>query len=217
MTKIVGLSGGIGSGKSTVSRLLEKRGACVICADTIVHELQAPGAPMLDEIAAAFGPEVLDEAGALDRQAVAAIVFRDEGARTRLGQIVHPPVIAEMGRRAEEARAAGTALVVLDIPLLFEGAKAGRGAAVAFSFDATICVWVPPAQQLERTLARDGGSRDDVGATHRGPAADRREARDGGLRRRQLGLARRDRAASRGPGPEAHALSRVSVAPSTAP
>jgi len=162
MTKIVGLSGGIGSGKSTVSKMLEKLGAAVICADAIVHELQAPGAPMLDEIAEAFGADVIDAEGALDRQAVAAIVFRDADARARLGQIVHPPVIAEMWRRAAEAREARQALVALDIPLLFEGAKAGRGAAVAIPFDATICVWVPAALQLERTLARDGGPADDA-------------------------------------------------------
>jgi len=162
MTRIVGLSGGIGSGQSTVSGMLEKLGATVIDADAIVHELQAPGAPMLTEIAAAFGPGVMDARGALDRAALAAIVFRDADARTRLGQIVHPPVVAEMWRRAEEARAAGQPLVVLDIPLLFEGAKAGRGAAATIPFDATICVWVPEALQLERSLARDGGSREDA-------------------------------------------------------
>lgn len=129
MTFILGLSGGIGSGKSTVTRILEELGAVTIDADAIVHAQQAPGQPMLAELARAFGPSVLAADGALDRPALAAIVFRDETARARLGEIVHPPVIAEMMRRAEAAVAAGEPLVVLDIPLLFEGGRAGAGAA----------------------------------------------------------------------------------------
>lgn len=162
MTVIVGLSGGIGSGKSTVSKLFEKLGAVLVDADAIVHELQAPGEPMLDEIAAAFGPEMIDASGALDRAAVAAIVFRDEQARIRLGEIVHPPVVAEMMRRSKVAADAEAPVVVVDIPLLFEGAKAGRGAASVMSFDATVAVWVPAEVQIERTVSRDGCDRDEA-------------------------------------------------------
>jgi dephospho-CoA kinase len=160
MSVTVGLSGGIGSGKSTVSRMLEKLGATVIDADAIVHELQAPGSPMLRELAAAFGPEVIDASGALDREAVADLVFGDPEALTRLGSIVHPPVGAEMMRRRTAASEAGAPMVVLDIPLLFEGAKAGRGAGASFGFDATLLVWVPRETQIERTVAREGCSRE---------------------------------------------------------
>ncbi|MEE8581088.1 MAG: dephospho-CoA kinase [Myxococcota bacterium] len=162
MTVTIGLSGGIGSGKSTVGALLQKLGATLVDADAIVHELQAPGSPMLQEIAAAFGPEVIDADGALDRPGLAERVFGDSAQRVKLGQIMHGPVIAEMMRRATEARRAGDALVVLDIPLLFEGAKTGTGTASRMDFDATVAVWVPEAVQLERTLARDDCSREQA-------------------------------------------------------
>jgi len=162
MTRIVGLSGGIGSGKSTVSRQLAALGATLIDADAIVHELQAPGSPMLAEIAAAFGPGVIDAKGGLDRAALGAIVFRDAAARARLGAIVHPPVAAEIARRVARARSQGAAVVVLDIPLLFEGRKAGTGSAAALQFDATIVVWAPEPAQVERQIARDGCSREEA-------------------------------------------------------
>ena len=101
MTCILGLSGGIGSGKSTVTNILREIGATTIDADEIVHEQQAAGQPMLAEIAAAFGDGVIASDGSLDREALGAIVFRDDDARARLGNIVHPPVIAEMMRRAK--------------------------------------------------------------------------------------------------------------------
>src|SRR5262245_17537698 len=85
---VIGLTGGIGSGKSTVARMLRELGATVIDADAIVHELQARGMPMVDELAAAFGPGILTADGALDRKVLAAIVFADEAARRRLNDIV---------------------------------------------------------------------------------------------------------------------------------
>ena len=102
MAKVIGLSGGIGTGKSTVSRLFAELGAVVVDADAIVHELQAPRAPMLSEIEAEFGPEVIDSEGALDRAALGAIVFRDNDARLRLGKIVHPGVGVAMAERMAE-------------------------------------------------------------------------------------------------------------------
>jgi dephospho-CoA kinase len=155
MTCILGLTGGIGSGKSTVTRILAELGATTIDADAIVHEQQAPGQPMLREIAAAFGEDVIAEDGSLDREALGAIVFRDESARARLGTIVHPPVIAEMMRRAKAAVEAGDPLVVLDIPLLFEGRQSGRGSGAIMDFDRTLLVWVSRDVQIERTMARD--------------------------------------------------------------
>lgn len=155
MTCILGLSGGIGSGKSTVTRLLDELGATTIDADAIVHEQQAPGQPVLEKIVAAFGGDILSEDGSLDREALGAIVFRDEKARVKLGAITHPPVIAEMMRRAKNAVLAGDPLVVLDIPLLFEGRESGRGSGAIMDFDATVCVWVSREVQIERTSKRD--------------------------------------------------------------
>ncbi len=182
MTRIIGLSGGIGSGKSTVSRALAALGATVIDADAIVHELQAPGSPMLAEIAEAFGPDVIDAGGHLDRAALGAIVFGDAEARQRLGAIVHPPVAAEIARRVARARSERARVVVLDIPLLFEGRKArpqrgraarqsrakagprkaGAGSATALELDATIVVWAPEQAQIERQIARDGCSPEEA-------------------------------------------------------
>lgn len=160
MTRVVGLTGGIGSGKSTVARLLAELGATVIDADAIVHELQAPGTPLLDEIARTFGPEVIDASGGLDREALAAVVFRDPEARVRLQRLVHPRVGAEIARRLAEARDAGVELVVLDIPLLFEAPEAGTAA--RRHYDASVVVWVPEEIQVARAVARDGSDPDEV-------------------------------------------------------
>ncbi|MDH3211073.1 MAG: dephospho-CoA kinase [Myxococcales bacterium] len=162
MAQIVGLTGGIASGKSTVARLLTDLGATVIDADAIVHELQAPAGPLLGEMVEAFGPEILDADGALDRPALGALVFRDAAARERLGRIVHPKVGAEMLRRIAAARAAGARLIVLDIPLLFEGRAAGTGSAARMALDATIVVSVPERVQVARQMARDGCDRDEA-------------------------------------------------------
>ena len=162
MTIVIGLSGGIGSGKSTVGHMLEKLGATLIDADLIVHEVQAAGSPVLKEIAEEFGPDVLTESGELDRDALGAIIFRDASARARLGGIVHPPVIAEMVRRLYIAREADTPFVVLDIPLLFEGQKTGKGAAAVVQFDATVLVWASEEQQVERQVTRNGYDREEA-------------------------------------------------------
>ena len=162
VTVTIGLSGGIGTGKSSVSRMFAAQGAVVIDADAIVHELQARGMPLVAEIAAAFGPGVLDSAGGLDRVALGAVVFRDPEARTRLNQIVHPKVGAEFARRVAAARASGARVLVLDIPLLFEGRRAGTGSAARMDFDATVLVYAPEALQVERQISRDGCSRDEA-------------------------------------------------------
>jgi len=162
MTRIVGLSGGIGTGKSTVAQLLARLGAVVIDADAIVHELQAPGSPVLSELAEAFGPEILDASGALDRAALGAIAFRDPDARRRLGAIMHPKVGAVMAQRLEAARREGAALVVLDIPLLFEGRRASASGAAGMDFDATVLVYAPEELQVERQRERDGCDRDEA-------------------------------------------------------
>jgi len=165
MTRVIALSGGIGSGKSTVSAMLRALGAVVIDADEIVHRLQAPGAPMVAELAAAFGPGILDAGGALDRKRLGALVFGNPELRRRLNAIVHPKVGIEVARQLDDARRAGAALVVLDIPLLFESRAAGaRGGASALPFEATVLVYAPRAVQIARTMARDGCSAADAEA-----------------------------------------------------
>ncbi|QGG95472.1 dephospho-CoA kinase [Actinomarinicola tropica] len=116
---VVGLTGGIGSGKSSVAERLVARGAVLVDADAIVRELQEPGGAVLDAMVERFGDGILTHDGHLDRQAVADIVFNDEAARTDLNALVHPLVNAEMARRIGEH--AGTdRVVVMDIPLLNE-------------------------------------------------------------------------------------------------
>jgi dephospho-CoA kinase len=162
VTRVIGLTGGIGTGKSTVARMLASLGAVVVDADAIVHRLQSAGSPVLAEIAAAFGAELLDSDGALDRARLADLVFRDPAARQRLNELIHPKVGIEMMRETEAARRAGAPLVVLDIPLLFEGRRSGRGQAAKLPFDATALAYCPEALQIERTVARDGCTRAEV-------------------------------------------------------
>jgi dephospho-CoA kinase len=150
----VGLTGGIGSGKSEVSTRLAAHGAVVLDADKAAREVVEPGTPGLDQIAAAFGTEVLRPDGSLDRAKLAGIVFADEAARGRLNGIVHP-LVHEWMRTAEASAvaAAGTegggVIVVHDVPLLAEGGRAGE-------FDLVIVVDVPSDVQVER-LARVRG------------------------------------------------------------
>ncbi len=136
---VVGLTGGIGSGKSTVSAMLAARGAVVIDADRIVHELQAPGEPMLDELAARFGPEIITDDGALDRARLAAIVFDDQRAVDDLNAIVHPAVRAVIAERVR-AHAADDSVVVLDIPLVTDPRGDGMVALVVVDAPVEVAV-----------------------------------------------------------------------------
>ncbi|HEX5858297.1 MAG TPA: dephospho-CoA kinase [Microbacterium sp.] len=118
---LIALTGGIASGKSTIARRLAEHGAVVVDADAIVRDVQRPGSPVLDAIAAEFGPDLIGEDGALDRAALGAAVFGDSEALGRLNAIVHPAVRRESQRRFEEALAADPhAVVVYDVPLLVE-------------------------------------------------------------------------------------------------
>jgi len=147
----VGLSGGIGSGKSTVARALARRGAVVIDADVIAREVVEPGEPALAAVVERFGPGVLDGAGRLDRPKLAALVFDDAAARADLNAIVHPRVAAETARRI--AAAPSDAVVVIDVPLLVEAARSG--------YDAVVIVEAPEDVRLERLVGR-GMSPDDA-------------------------------------------------------
>lgn len=151
----VGLTGGVASGKSTVSSILVELGAVVIDADLLAREVVAAGTPGLTEIVEAFGPAVLTEDGELDRPAMGALVFADPARRKVLEGIIHPRVRAR-GAEIEDAATEG-ALVVHDIPLL---AETGQAAA----FDAVIVVDVPTEVQLERLVSLRGMTRDDARA-----------------------------------------------------
>lgn len=121
---LIGLTGGIGSGKSTVSALLAEKGAVIIDADAITRELQQPGKPLLQELAARFGADILTPSGELNRPALAAVAFSDVDALKDLNKIVHPAVAKEMDRRMNEVRHTDK-VVVLDIPLLAENPRKG--------------------------------------------------------------------------------------------
>lgn len=136
---LIGLTGGIGSGKSTVSSLLAARGAIIIDADAIVRELQAPGQPLLQVLADRFGSSIIDTTGALDRAALAGIAFADPEALKDLNKIVHPAVAAEMDKRLNEQRATNN-VVVLDIPLLTENPRKGLCGVVVVDIDPELAV-----------------------------------------------------------------------------
>ncbi len=139
----VGLTGGIGSGKSAVSSMLAEHGAVVIDSDLLAREVVAPGAPALAEIVDAFGLDVVTAEGELDRPAMARQVFGDDAARERLEAIIHPRVRA---RAAEiEGAAAADAVVVHDVPLLVETGQAG-------SFDVVLVVDTAPEVQIQRLV-----------------------------------------------------------------
>lgn len=118
---LIALTGGIASGKSTIARRLAEHGAVIVDADAIVREVQQPGSPVLAEIAAVFGDDVLTGTGELDRPLLASRVFGDEDAVRRLNAIVHPAVRVESAARFAAAQAADpSAVVVYDVPLLLE-------------------------------------------------------------------------------------------------
>lgn len=121
---LIGLTGGIGSGKSTVSSLLAKRGAVIIDADAITRELQQPGAPLLGVLAERFGAHIIAADGSLIREELRTIAFSDADALKDLNKIVHPAVATEMDRRMEEVRNTDK-VVILDIPLLTENPRKG--------------------------------------------------------------------------------------------
>ncbi|MBB3081980.1 dephospho-CoA kinase [Geodermatophilus sabuli] len=158
----MGLTGGIGSGKSTVAGLLAARGAWIVDADRIAREVVEPGTPGLAAVVEAFGPGVLTAEGTLDRPALAAIVFADPAARATLDGIVHPLVRA---RAAEVVAAAPPdAVVVQDVPLLVETGQAA-------SYDLVLVVETDPETRVRRLVQR-GLTEDDARARIAAQATD---------------------------------------------
>jgi dephospho-CoA kinase len=144
----IGLTGGIGSGKSTVAAEFAARGVPVIDADAIAHQLTAPGAPALAAIAARFGADLVDARGKLDRRTLRDRVFADPAARAALEALLHPPILERM---AEHARASAGAYLLFVVPLLVE-----RG--LAPLFDRVLVVDAPVELQAARVAARDAES-----------------------------------------------------------
>lgn len=136
---LIGLTGGIGSGKSTVSAGLVRRGAALIDADLIVRELQAPGTVVFDEMVERFGPGIVAPDGTLDRAAVADRVFSDASALADLNAIVHPRVHQEIERRLAELAETDQA-VILDVPLLVESGRSDLAGLIVVDLDPEVAV-----------------------------------------------------------------------------
>jgi dephospho-CoA kinase len=152
----LGLTGGIGSGKSTVAAMLARHGAAVIDADAISRQTTAAGGTAIAAIRQAFGPEFITPDGALDRDRMRERVFRDPGARRQLEHIVHPLVGLETARQTQAAIAAGCRCLVFDVPLLVESGHWRP------RLDQVLVVDCRPEVQVERTMQRNGLARDAV-------------------------------------------------------
>ena len=153
----VGLTGGIGSGKSAVTRALAARGAAVVDADVVAREVVAPGTPGLAAVVEAFGEQVLRADGSLDREALGKRVFSDPEQLARLNAIVHPRVGERTAQLMAEAEASGARILVHDVPLLVENGLAGL-------YDVVVVVAASPATQLERLVGLRGMTEQDARA-----------------------------------------------------
>ena len=152
----LGLTGGIGSGKSTVGAMLEARGAGLVDADRIARELTAPQGAAIEAIRAAFGAEFIDGTGALDRARMRELAFNRPEARAQLEAIVHPLVTLHSEQQARQAADQGLPLIVFDVPLLVESGRWAR------KLDAVLVVDCCAETQIERVMQRSGLSRETV-------------------------------------------------------
>ena len=152
---VVGLTGGIGSGKSTVAELFVGAGAALVDTDAIAHELTAPAGAAMPMLLAAFGPQIADERGALDRAAMRRAVFADPGSRKKLEDILHP-LIRQIS--AERCRSATAPYVILAVPLLVESGDYRERCQRIVTVDC------PESLQIERVVARNGMTADEVKA-----------------------------------------------------
>ncbi|MBY0185424.1 dephospho-CoA kinase [Bacillus aerophilus] len=155
MTLVIGLTGGIASGKSTVSQMIKEKGIRVVDADIIAKEAVSKGSAALHQIVQTFGEEVLLPNGELNRQQLGAIIFSDEEKRKKLNAIVHPEVRKEMLEQRDEGVSNNETFVVLDIPLLFESKLEGL-------VDRIIVVYTTPELQLSRLMNRNDLSEEEA-------------------------------------------------------
>lgn len=154
----IGLTGGIGSGKSTFGALLQKRGAALVDSDQIARQVTGPGGAAITAIAQRFGPEFVDDTGALDRGRMRELAYSAPDARTALEAIVHPLVSLHSSQQAQAAEDAGKRVIVLDVPLLVESGRWVQ------RLDAVIVIDCPPAVQIQRVMSRSGLNRSTVEA-----------------------------------------------------
>jgi len=152
---IIGLTGSIATGKSTVAKMIEEMNIPVIDADKIAREVVEPGENAYEQIVEYFGKDILFPDGTLNRKKLGSIVFQDEEKRNVLNSIVHPVIRERMDERKEEYLAKGCKTVVLDIPLLFEGNRQNE-------FDKVLLVAVSEETQLKRLLERDKMGKEDA-------------------------------------------------------
>lgn len=145
--KVLGLTGGIGSGKSVVDAMFRELGAEVIDADALAREVVEPGKPALQEIVSSFGTDMLLPDGRLDRPRLAAMIFSDPSARERLNAITHPRIRQRMAEEVA-ARSGQPGVLILDIPLLYENGP-------SVDVERVIVVWVDEATQIQRLMERD--------------------------------------------------------------
>jgi dephospho-CoA kinase len=150
--KLIGLTGGVGSGKSTVGGMFVDLGATVVDADEATHAVYAPGTEGFEAIVDAFGPEYVRD-GHIDRKRLGDLVFKDEAARLRLNAIVHPRVRDWMTARTAEAVDRGAEIVIQDVPLLFENGLQDL-------FSSTVLVYARPETQVARLVEQRGLPRD---------------------------------------------------------
>jgi dephospho-CoA kinase len=147
--RLIGVTGGIATGKSSVDRMLAAHGAAVIDADELARDVVRPGEPALDEVIARFGRGVIRADGSLDRARLGDIVFADPDAREDLERITHPRITELTGKRIAAALAGAAPLVAVDIPLLFENAREAM-------FEGVLLVYAPREVQIERLRERNG-------------------------------------------------------------
>lgn len=154
----IGLTGGIGSGKSTFGALLQKRGAALVDSDQIARQVTGPGGAAIAAIVQRFGPEFVDDTGALDRGRMRELAYSAPDARTALEAIVHPLVSLHSSQQAQAAEDAGKRVIVFDVPLLVESGRWVQ------RLDAVIVIDCPPALQIQRVMSRSGLNRSTVEA-----------------------------------------------------
>jgi dephospho-CoA kinase len=152
----LGLTGGIGSGKSTVAGLLGQLGAAIIDADAISRSVTSAGGQAIESIAKEFGREFINPSGAVDRDRMRALVYADDKARRRLEAIVHPLVAQQISQQSEAAIQSGCGCLVFDVPLLVESGHWRQ------KVDRVLVVDCTPAVQIERVMARNGLTREAV-------------------------------------------------------
>ncbi|MFD1414090.1 dephospho-CoA kinase [Oceanobacillus jeddahense] len=155
MSLVIGLTGGIASGKSTVAKMFADLDIPVIDADVIAREVVEPGEASYKQVVDVFGNEILKEDGSIDRPKLGSIIFSNEEKREQLNQIVHPAVRKRMLKKKEDYLSQGEKCVVLDIPLLFEGK-------LTFLVDQTLVVFVDEKTQLKRLMERNQLSKEEA-------------------------------------------------------